>query len=138
MQVDPITPKLKLPGTQRSKLTSDEPLSNFAFEARGRAVQVDPITPKLKLPGTQRSKLTSDEPLSNFAFEINLRRYNEARHAGGKYGDHATQTALAGNLQVPLPPLLSPPFHPPPFPPTPPSFLPLPPHVPPLLLHSDC
>ena len=31
MQVDPIRPTLKLPGTKRLKLECDEPLSNFAF-----------------------------------------------------------------------------------------------------------
>ena len=63
-------------------------------------MQVEPIKPKLKLPGTKRLNLKYDEPLSNFAFNFKLRRYNEARHAGGKYGDHATQTALAGELQL--------------------------------------
>ena len=32
VQVDPIIPKLKLPGTKRLKLNWDEPLSNFAFK----------------------------------------------------------------------------------------------------------
>ena len=32
MQVDPIKPTLKPPGTQRLKLKYDEPLSNFAFK----------------------------------------------------------------------------------------------------------
>jgi hypothetical protein len=32
VQVDPIKPKLTLPGTKRSKLNCDEPLSNFAFK----------------------------------------------------------------------------------------------------------
>jgi len=31
VQVDPIKPKLKLPGTKRLKLNCDEPPSNFAF-----------------------------------------------------------------------------------------------------------
>ena len=31
MQVDPIKPKLKLPGTKRLKLKCDTPLSDFAF-----------------------------------------------------------------------------------------------------------
>ena len=32
MQVDPIKPKLKPPGTKRLKLKNDEPLSNFALK----------------------------------------------------------------------------------------------------------
>ena len=72
MQVDPIDPTLKAPGSKRLKLNCDEPLSNFAFkfnlrrysmsiadgspgfagsydeEYLGRAVQVDPIKPTLK------------------------------------------------------------------------------------------
>ena len=32
MQVDPIKPMLKAPGTKRLKLKHDEPLLNFAFK----------------------------------------------------------------------------------------------------------
>ena len=32
MQVDPVKPTLKAPGTKRLKLKYDEPLSNFAFK----------------------------------------------------------------------------------------------------------
>jgi hypothetical protein len=32
VQVDPIKPKLKPPGTKRLKLNCDEPLSSFAFK----------------------------------------------------------------------------------------------------------
>jgi hypothetical protein len=32
VQVDPIKPTLKPPGTKRLKLTYDEPVSNFAFK----------------------------------------------------------------------------------------------------------
>ena len=32
MQVDPIKPTLKAPGTERLKLKYDEPPSNFAFK----------------------------------------------------------------------------------------------------------
>jgi len=32
VQVDPLIPMLKAPGTKRLKLNYDEPLSNFAFE----------------------------------------------------------------------------------------------------------
>jgi hypothetical protein len=68
VQVDPIKPELKLPGTKRLKLKCDESLTNFAFKfelrrsvvglrrpiphARGRTVQVDPIKPTLKPTGT--------------------------------------------------------------------------------------
>jgi hypothetical protein len=36
MQVDPIKPKLKPPGTKRLKLNYDEPLSTFAFDFKLR------------------------------------------------------------------------------------------------------
>jgi len=36
VQVDPIKPKLKLPGTKRLKLTCYEPLSRFAFKFKLR------------------------------------------------------------------------------------------------------
>ena len=32
MQVDPMKPTLKAPGSERLKLKCDEPLSNFAFK----------------------------------------------------------------------------------------------------------
>jgi hypothetical protein len=32
VQVDPIKPKLKPPGTKRLKLKSDEPVSSFGFK----------------------------------------------------------------------------------------------------------
>jgi len=94
VQVDPIKPTLKAPGTMRLKLKHVKLLSSFAFnfnlrryiaalelallyrEGRGRAVQVDPMKRVLKAPGTILLKLRYDEPLSNFAFEFNLRRYN--------------------------------------------------------------
>ena len=36
MQVDPIKPTLKAPGTKRLKLKCDEPLLNFAFNSKLR------------------------------------------------------------------------------------------------------
>ena len=36
VQVDPIKPKLKAPGTKRLKVQCDEPLSNFAFKSNSR------------------------------------------------------------------------------------------------------
>ena len=36
MQLDPVKPTLKAPGTKRLKLKSDEPLSSFAFEFKLR------------------------------------------------------------------------------------------------------
>jgi hypothetical protein len=96
VQVDPIKPTLKAPGSKRLKLRYDEPLSKFAFNfnlrrysaetaleylmksppklQQGKAVHVDPIKPELKAPRTQRLKLQCDEPLSRFAFNFNLRR----------------------------------------------------------------
>jgi hypothetical protein len=64
VQVDPIKPTLKPPGTKRLKLNYDELLSKFKlcrynqevdqFCELGEAVQVDPMKPKLKPPGTKR------------------------------------------------------------------------------------
>jgi len=68
VQVKPMKPMLKAPGTKRLKLKYIKLLSRFAFNfnlrrytmrrrcarwwVRGRAVQVDPIKPTLKAPGT--------------------------------------------------------------------------------------
>ena len=41
MQVDPIKPKLKLPGIKRLKLKCDEPLSNVAFKYNLRCYHED-------------------------------------------------------------------------------------------------
>ena len=80
VQVAPIKPTLKAPGTKRLKLKHDELLSNFAFKftlrrftvecgrvcrggctwRHGRAVHVDPMKPKLKAPGTKLLKLEHD------------------------------------------------------------------------------
>jgi len=71
VQVDPMKPKLKPPGSKRLKLEYDGLPSNLGFkfnvrryterpggdDANGRAVQVDPIKPALKPPGTKRLKL---------------------------------------------------------------------------------
>ena len=40
VQIDPIKPKFKAPGTKRSKLKSDELLSNFAFKTNLRRYDV--------------------------------------------------------------------------------------------------
>jgi len=102
VQVDPIKPMSKAPGTKRLKLEFDELLSSFALkfslrrytlgsdaygsmraleelrlqEILGRAAQVDPIKPMLKPPGTKRLKLKCVILLSTSAFKFNLRRYN--------------------------------------------------------------
>jgi len=48
MQVDPIKPKLKLPGTKRLKLKYDVPLSNFAFKFNlRRFTLVEKVSPAL-------------------------------------------------------------------------------------------
>jgi len=103
VQVDPIKPLLKAPGTKRLKLKHGEQLSNFAFKFNlrryspvqqqraaesavalalltgpGRAVQVDPIKPTLKAPGSKRLKLQHEKLLSNFSFNFDLRRYTSA------------------------------------------------------------
>ena len=101
MQVDPIKPNLKAPGTKRLKLAYGELVSSFAFKLKlrrynkvvpktaanfralctGEAVQVDPIKPKLKPPGTERLKLNHGVLLSTLAFKFNLHRYTPARRA---------------------------------------------------------
>jgi hypothetical protein len=77
MQVDPIKPTLKAPGTKRAKLKCDKPLSNFAFKLKLRrydkvleiVVGFDLLgdkvgrcrltlsKPVLKAPGTKRLKV---------------------------------------------------------------------------------
>jgi hypothetical protein len=63
VQLDPIEPKLRLPGTKHLKLKHDELLSNL-----------DPMKLTLKAPGSKHLKLEYDELLSNVAFNFNLRR----------------------------------------------------------------
>jgi len=103
MQVDPIKPALKAPGTRRVETKIRLPAFKLWFQIQlaplhhgrlialktldlgknrltsvpaefGRAVQLDPIKPKLKAPETQRLKLKVHELLSSFAFKFNLRR----------------------------------------------------------------
>jgi hypothetical protein len=104
VQVDPVKPVMKPPGSKHLKLKCDILLSHFAFKSnlrrynklraenstllqdiaavnRGRAVQVDPIKPKLKPPGTKRLKLNCDALLSTSAFKLNLRRYTAGARA---------------------------------------------------------
>jgi hypothetical protein len=99
VQVDPIKPKLKPPGTKRLNVKYDILLSSSAFKfnlrrykegaeqrrvlqpehpggsAQGKVVHVDPMKPKLKPPGTKRLKLEHFTLLSTFAVKLNLRRY---------------------------------------------------------------
>jgi hypothetical protein len=108
VQVDPMKPKLKPPGTPRTrrlKLIFEVLLSTSAFKflaplqpgtpagqsrrrrvrARlGRAVEVDPMKPKSKPPGTKRFKLKIDILLSTLAFKFKLRRCN----SGGRVAAH--------------------------------------------------
>ena len=70
MQVDPIKPKSKAPGTKRLKLKCDEPLSNFAFkfnlrrcikeacEAAGATVAGPPryCSPRHRMPLNSRNE----------------------------------------------------------------------------------
>jgi len=80
VQVGPIKPTLKAPGTEPMKQKWDELLSNFAFKfklrlynqgrradargAHGTAAQVDHIKLTLKAPGTKRLKRKYDRSLS--------------------------------------------------------------------------
>ena len=64
MQVDPIKPTLKAPGTKRLKMKHDEPLSNFAFKLNLRRYtevplhqQVHPGSGPAGVPGTLRGRL---------------------------------------------------------------------------------
>ena len=98
MQVDPIKPMLKAPGTKRLKLIHGKLLSTFAFKSNlrrytqenvkrraprpsmtqqthGRAVQLDSMKPTLKPTGNERLKLKCDILLSKSAVKFNLRRY---------------------------------------------------------------
>ena len=50
MQVDPIKPTLKAPGTKRLKLECDKPLSNFAFKFNlRRYTKISPHKPLIKV-----------------------------------------------------------------------------------------
>ena len=90
VQVDPIKPNLKPPGTKLLKLKCDVLLSTSAFKFNcaatawrqlpGRAVQVDPIKPTLKAPGSKRLKLEYEEMPSSSAVKFNLRRYSLGGH----------------------------------------------------------
>ena len=55
MQLDPIRPKLKAPGTKRLKLKSDELLSNFAFKFNLRRYTEVPVLPLPQQPDHLRS-----------------------------------------------------------------------------------
>ena len=90
VQVDPIKPNLKPPGTKRLKLKYDTLLSNSTcaatpwrappsrrrLPARAPGKGTAP-SPRLDLACFQRLKLKCDEARSSFAFNCNLRRYNE-------------------------------------------------------------
>jgi hypothetical protein len=83
VQVDPIKPNLKLPGTERLKLTCDELLSTFAF--------------KFKL---RRYKLVERnmKPLRTGTLPMPLRY---AQVAGrGRHTPHSFQPRLLGFLQL--------------------------------------
>ena len=90
VQVDPIKPTLKAPGTERLKLKHDVPPLNFAFNLKLRRYTVASeaeednevgrcrlkrVETRVESAWFQRLKLGYDEPLSNFAFILNLRRY---------------------------------------------------------------
>ena len=90
VQVEPLKPKLIVPGSKCSNLRYDKLLSTLAFKFNsrrfstvrsndygnlGRTVQVDPCKAKLKPPGTKRLKLNCDILLSTSGFKFNLRRY---------------------------------------------------------------
>ena len=50
MQVDPIQPTLKAPGTKRLKLDCDEPLSNCAFKLNLRRYKQVPVYCQCEMP----------------------------------------------------------------------------------------
>jgi len=93
VQVDPIKPKLKPPGTKHLKLKCDELLSSFAFRFNLRRYIKELMMDHdrfglvrrcrstlsklpLKAPGIERLKLNCDEPLSSFGFNFKLCRYS--------------------------------------------------------------
>jgi hypothetical protein len=104
VQVDPIKPKLKPPGTKRLQqsathcfqlLLSNSTCARYNKDMKrtdqnwmaapshrhGGTVQVDPIRPTLKPLGTTHLKLKHNEVLFKFAFKFNLRRYSTAAPA---------------------------------------------------------
>ena len=52
VQVDPIKPTLKAPGSERLKLKCDEPLSKFAFKFNWRRYKVVFVTGRGELAGS--------------------------------------------------------------------------------------
>jgi hypothetical protein len=57
VQVDPIKPTLKAPGTKRLKLKYDEPLLSFGFKFKLRRYTTDPASPSTNTVGTHGSCL---------------------------------------------------------------------------------
>ena len=54
MQVDPIKPTLKAPGTERLRLECDEPLSNFAFKFNLRRYRLEQVRQLLSSGGARK------------------------------------------------------------------------------------
>ena len=100
VQVGPIKPTLKAPGTKRSKPEYDEPLSNIAFKfnvrryIEVRRCRFDPIKCESNAPGTKRLKLNYDILLSSFAFYFNLRHYTGGRLPAQMPGADSTTQAV--------------------------------------------
>ena len=65
MQVDPIKPKLKLPGTKRWKLNCDGRLSKFAFKINLHPYNV----------GEAAQMLALGRRLHSSTFQLNLSRF---------------------------------------------------------------
>ena len=68
MQIDPIKPTLKAPGTKLLKLKCDKPLSNFAFEFNLRRYIM--VTRGLKPTPYQNPNITLGKPTIVVAAEF--------------------------------------------------------------------
>jgi len=68
VQVAPIKPTLKAPGTKRLKLKCDEPLSNFAFNFKlRRYTMAPPSNVTDTLPGRGPASAPNDAAMSDAA-----------------------------------------------------------------------
>ena len=75
MQVDPIKPTLKAPGSKRLKLDYDEPLLNFAFKFNLRRCNEACMANPDIARATGGGKYLIGRGLHSSTFQLNLSRF---------------------------------------------------------------